>query len=237
VTTSRQWAELLHAVSRPAPGSDSGALLRQAMGLALDVAPGVVGCSVTEIAGGTYSTPVFSDGRAVGLDLAQYESGDGPCMAAAREQRFEHFDVITDKDRFPGFTEAAIDQGVQSSVSLPLIGTDRPAAINLYASTRSAFDAERPRAVSSLLARCVSSLIAGPTVLSSTDAPAMGSALELARERAGLVNSAQVTVMSRHGVSRSVAFRTLAERSRAECRSIFDISREVIGAAGTEVAP
>lgn len=235
--TQDQWAELLRAVTAPEQGSDSTALLRQAVELGRDVAPDIVGCSVTTLEDDGYHTPVFSDALALDLDRAQYDAGDGPCMAAAREQRHQYFDAATDGDRFPGFTEAAVDRGVRSSISLPLTGPQLPAAINIYASSRDAFDAERPRAVAGLLARCVSALLApadGARLVG--DAPAPASQVEAAQARARLVVEAESTLMTTRSLSRTDALSWLIGRSRAQNRSIFDVAREVVGAGGPEAA-
>jgi hypothetical protein len=232
VSTHQQWAELLHAIAGPRPDPDAG-LLRRAVELGRDVAPDTVGCSVTMIDGDRYHTPVFSDGVALDLDRAQYEAGDGPCMAAARKQRHEYFDAMADGDRFPGFTEAAVDRGVRSSISLPLTGPDRPAAINLYASSRYAFDAERPRAVAGLLARCVSALMTpADAPREAAGAPVPAGRMEAAQARARLIAEAETALMRQRSVSRTDALSLLIRRSRAEACSIFDVAREVVGEAG-----
>jgi AmiR/NasT family two-component response regulator len=212
-------------------------LLRRAVDLGQDVAPDTVGCSVTTIDGDRYRTPVFSDGLALDLDRAQYDSGDGPCMAAARERRSQHFDALTDGERFPGFTEAAIERGVRSSISVPLTGPELPSAINLYATSRHAFDAERPRAVARLLARCVSALMARPELADlAINPPVSASRIEAAQERAKLVADAGAALMTRRPLSRSDALTVLIQRSRAEGRSIFEVARDEIQAGQAGVA-
>jgi len=236
VDTHQQWADVLRAVSGPQPGADVGLLLRQAVELGRDVTPDTVGCSVTAIEDDRFYTPVFSDSLALDLDRAQYEAGDGPCVKAAREQHYEYFDVTTDGERFPGFTEAAVERGVRNSISLPLTGLEKPAAINLYASSGHAFDGERPRAVASLLARCVSALLAPPgRAREAADARVAPSRLEAAHARARLIAEAEAALMKQRSVSRTEATSLLIGRSRAESRSIFAVAREVVGAGEAEV--
>jgi len=233
VSTHRQWAELLDAVSGPVAGDDSDTLLRHAIDLGLDVAPDTVGCSITEIEHSGYRTPVASGDLALDLDKAQYDAGTGPCMAAAYEQRHQHFDARTDAERFPGFTGAAIERGVRTSISLPLIGTARPAAINLYATSRYAFDDERPRAVADLLARCVSTLMGRPVLpVRPIDVALPATEIEAAQARARVVTGAQTALMGRQHLSRPVAFAVLTQRSRVEGRSIFDVAHDVVEMAG-----
>ena len=232
VNTPEQWGELLRAVSEPAtyPGLD--VLLRQAVELGSRITPEAVSCSITEIAGGDeYHTPVYSDQLALDLDKAQYQAGDGPCMAAAREQRRQYFDAATDTERFPGFTEAALDRGVRSSISLPLPSSRRSAALNLYASSRYAFDAERPRAVADLLARCVAVLMTPADAdRLRPEATVAEDKLHAAQARAQLIERAEAALMARRSLSRQDALTLLIQRSRAESRSIFDLAREVVDA-------
>jgi GAF domain len=238
VTTHRQWAELLHAVSDPAADLSSHDVLQRAVELGLDVAPETVGCSVTAIDGDKYHTPVYYGDISLDLDRAQYRAGDGPCMAAARQHRHQHFDAITDRDRFPSFTEAALGRGVHSSISLPLSGTDQPAAVNLYASSRTAFDDERPRAVAGLLARCLSTLLARPDLPVRPAEPEVSTDdIKTAQASARLIVSAEEALMSRQQLSRTAALNRLMGRSRAENRSIFQIAQETVDAARTGVTP
>jgi GAF domain-containing protein len=246
VTTDDQWAELLRAVSQPAAHAELDVLLQHAVQLGSGVAPAAVSCSITEIIGSEeYRTPVSSDQLALDLDRAQYQAGDGPCMAAARERERQYFDATTDGTRFPGFTEAALERGVRSSISLPLTSGHRSAALNFYACSRYAFDAERPRAVADLLARCISVLMTS----SQTDSPTVGSAegpepvagpqtpnvkLRAARERAQLIGNAETVLIAQRSLSRRDALSVLIRRSRAENRSIFQVAHAVVSAAGTE---
>lgn len=234
MSTQDQWAELLGAVSGPRRGPDPGPLLRRAVELGRDVAPDTLGCSVTTLEGDRYYTPVYSGSLALDLDRAQYEAGDGPCMAAARTRHYEYFDATTDGEKYPGFTEAAIERGVRSSISLPLTGPEMPAAINLYASSRTAFEAERAQAVAGLLARCVAALMV-PSELArrAIDAPVAADRIEAAHAQARLIADAENALMAERPLSRQQALATLIRRSRAESRSIFDIAQDVVaGPAG-----
>jgi hypothetical protein len=231
VNSQQQWAQLLRSASGLDAVADADTLLRQAVELSRDVTPDAVGCSVTTIDGDRYHTPVYSGQLALDLDRAQYQAGDGPCMAAARERRSHNFDASTDVDRFPGFTEAAVERGVRSSISLPLTGPTLRAALNLYGSSRYAFDAERPRAVAGLLARCVAALMApGGSVQPAVQLPA--ARIEAAQARARLIADAEAVLMSTQSLDRPDAMALLIRRSRAETRSIFEIASELVASEG-----
>ena len=94
-TTQQQWAQVLVAAARPDAGPDRTALVRLAVGLGLTAAPGVTGCSVTELTGDGYRTAAAAGPVASALDQAQYDAGSGPCLVASgtgRKQRLDDAD-------------------------------------------------------------------------------------------------------------------------------------------------
>ena len=93
------------------------------------------------------------------LDLAQYSADDGPCVAACRDGQPHSIVVMGEEAAYAGFTAAASAHNVRSSLSLPLAGTARASALNLYASSTSAFQTSHARSVAELLARCVTALL------------------------------------------------------------------------------
>ncbi len=239
MNAQEKWDRLLRAASQPGAFTGLDVLLRHAVELGSEVAPDAVSCSITEIADGNeYRTPVYSDQLALDLDRAQYEAGDGPCMAAAREHRRHYFDAELHGNRFPGFAEAAVERGVRSSISLPLTTADRSAALNLYATSRYAFDAERPQAVADLLARCVSALLArSATVALPIEEPVQDNQLQAAQDRARLIAEAQAALTASRTLSPSDALTVLIQRSRAQRRSIFAVARDVVQSGEAGVQP
>lgn len=90
---------------------------------------------------GKPTTAVFTDEAAPDIDEGQYASGRGPCLDAWREKRVVRVDDMDDAaDDYPEFAKAARAQGVQSTLSLPLIAGDRGVgALNLYARVKDGF--------------------------------------------------------------------------------------------------
>ena len=226
MTTENQWARLLTGVSEhhhadPVPD----ALLRSAVTLGLDVAPDAVGCSITQLHGAEFSTPFASDELAMALDLAQYSAGTGPCVTAARNRKSLRVDDVTDDPRFLAWAEVASARGVRSSLSMPLPGTDRPSAVNLYASTPEAFANDRSRAVATLLARCIAALLPQQAV---TETPVENAALLSARRDGRVVTEATERLMRRNGSTRSAAYDCLVRSAAASQRHIVDVARELL---------
>jgi hypothetical protein len=119
-------------------------LLLEAVAVGMDTAPDVLGCTLTELDGqGGYRSVAASTELAAALDQAQFDAGNGPCLAAARDNQEKHIDSMAGDDRFPDFSGAAITRGVRSSLSLPLRGTRRPSSLNWYAADLAAFSSPR----------------------------------------------------------------------------------------------
>jgi ANTAR domain/GAF domain len=222
VNQHQQWASVLSAAASAAvPDVDSA--LRTAMQLGLGIVPSATACSVTELTDSGYRTTVSANELAVDLDRAQYDADAGPCLSAASEGSVQGLNDMVEETAFPAFRAAAVRHGVHSSLSLPLTGSRRPAALNLYASVPEAFTSDRSRSVADLLARCVTSLLSG-----DRPAPdAAAEAIEAALARRSRVEQAQAMLMASGRLSRSEAFTELVQRSRQQRRSIFDIVDDV----------
>jgi signal transduction protein with GAF and PtsI domain len=74
------------------------------------------------------------------MDEHQYDSGEGPCLSAAAGGRWFHSESLADEDRWPTFVPLAIDEGIASILSSPLMDDSRPmGALNIYSNTERAF--------------------------------------------------------------------------------------------------
>ncbi|MEV7135922.1 GAF and ANTAR domain-containing protein [Arthrobacter sp. NPDC093128] len=99
--------------------------------------PATAFCSITLIQRKKPVTVASSEEKASRLDETQYSSGDGPCLTAIRRQLVVHIPDLTSDDRWPAYTAAALEAGVGSSLSVPLLlAGEAEAGLNLY-STRS----------------------------------------------------------------------------------------------------
>jgi len=124
---------------------------------------------VSLVRDGRLETGTWLGEAVVALDSAQYDDGDGPCVAAiATGERYAipHMDR---GDRWPRFRSAALAHGVRSSLSLPLVADGETlGALNVYAHAAQAFDGR--------------SLVAGD-ILAAHAALALGTARAYARAR------------------------------------------------------
>jgi hypothetical protein len=238
MNTDHRWAQLLRAASTSRSRPSDNSLLVDAVRLGLDVAPGTVACSITEITDAGYHTPVTSGPLALDLDQAQYDAGHGPCIVAARDGSGQRVDDMAVDLRYPEFALAAVERGVRSSFSLPLIGTARRAAINIYGTPPGAFEAERPQNVAKLLARVIAALLQGGADLASrSDQAAASEELAAARSSGRRVGKAEDVLMSGEHLSRPEAFLRLAQQARSENGSIFAVARALLPDADADPDP
>jgi hypothetical protein len=224
MTNGERWARLVTA-EHEQHTADGQSLLEDVVALGLsEIAPGVVGCSVTEAQRTGGRSTAVSNSLAAKLDQAQFDVDDGPCLAAARRQRRHQLDVIPEDARFSAFTRAAGQVGVLSSLSLPLSGVSTPTSLNVYAGQPAAFVTQRSQAVARLLARCAAAVLS-PAGQNPTESPA---GLDAALARRQLLLAAQQRVAVQAGISEVEAFTRLAKRSALKQCSIFEVAREVL---------
>jgi hypothetical protein len=219
------WTQVLRATTGSDRETRTDSVLRTAMTLGLGIAPAAVGCSVTEKTESGYRSPVVANDLSLQLDLAQYDAEAGPCLTAASEGEIRRVTMAAEGERYAHFAAVAERHGVRSSLSLPLVGAQQPAALNFYAATSSAFDEPRPREVADLLARCVTVLLQrGPV-----DQPVPVAELDAALARRGRIRQAEDQLAGQGTLSREDAFAELVRRSLAEGRSIHAIAGDLCG--------
>jgi hypothetical protein len=223
----QRWRKLFLSIREPGAPGGRQELLVEALRLGHDAAPGIVGCSVTELDGAHYRTPAASTDVALELDYAQYADSAGPCVNAARDRQPQQIDRLDSEARFRGFVAAALRHGVRSSLSLPVATRYHPTALNLYSSSELAFAVPQARNVAGLLTRMITALLAPP------DASAQLVAAEGdARQRGQRVAAAVEQLMREHGLDRPDAFNIMTERSRAHQSKLQTIAEQILDGKG-----
>jgi anti-anti-sigma factor len=137
-------AVVVPAVSpRPLVRSSTGvidAALRLVTALVDATIDNADGVSVTLERHGRVMTVAASNDKVLTMDRHQYESGEGPCLAAKADGRWYYIESLADETRWPTFVPLALGQGIHSILSSPLRTNDRPqGALNIYSSQQHAF--------------------------------------------------------------------------------------------------
>lgn len=105
--------------------------------------PAIAFCSITLMQRKKPVTVASSEERALRLDETQYGAGDGPCLSAIRNQAVVHIPDLAKDYRWPSYTRAALEEGVGSSLSVPLLlEGEAEAGLNLYSTRSQGFSAE-----------------------------------------------------------------------------------------------
>jgi transcriptional regulator with GAF, ATPase, and Fis domain len=173
------------------------------------------------------TTAVFTDDVAPNVDQGQYEDGTGPCLDAFRERRVIRVDDTSAvADRWPSFSQKAIEHGISSTLSLPLLaGDDSFGALNFYASAGNVFtDADEADAM--LFATQASVVLANARAYWAAFDLANG--LQRAMESRAVIEQAKGKVMATSGCSADEAFQLLVRASQRENVKLREIARRMV---------
>jgi anti-anti-sigma factor len=148
------------APARTTPGYEAiDSALRRVTALVHATVEGADGVSVTLERDGRLATVAASNDTVLRMDGHQYETGEGPCLSAADRGHWFHIESLADEKRWPAFVPRAIEEGIASVLSMPLLSVDQPlGALNIYSNTRSAFGPQQQE-LATLFAEQASALL------------------------------------------------------------------------------
>ncbi len=135
--------ERIGAIGRELAATDGlPATLQQIVDLGEDMLEHCDGVSMMLIGrGGVIETPAASSKVAYDSDMAQYATGQGPCLEAIRQHETIVMADIETEQRWPDYRERVLELGVRSMISLRLFVTDDSmGALDLYSRRPNAFD-------------------------------------------------------------------------------------------------
>lgn len=152
------------------------------------------------------------------LDLKQQETGDGPCIEAARTQTLVQVTDTSDEIRWPQFCATARACDVRSLLCMPLwINKRNLGALTLYSSKAAAFSPGDRRLLS---------LFATLAALALHEAQQTDQLRE-ALSRRDLIGQAKGILMERYRISGDAAFATLARASQAVNVKLAEVARHL----------
>jgi AmiR/NasT family two-component response regulator len=202
------------------------AMLTLVASLASRAIPGVDGVGVSLVRDERLVTAACSDEVVRELDSAQYDTGEGPSVAALRDGRPIRFESASPDLRWPRFEPAFSRKGFASVLSLPLLTAGRPVGVlNLYSRA-----AEAPGAAPEQLAGAFAREVA--TILASSRPHAGVEELpdqfqDAARSRE-LIAQAQGILMERKGFAPDEAFDWLRRHSQHSDTRLRAVAQEVV---------
>jgi anti-anti-sigma factor len=187
------------------------AALRRVTELVDATVEGADGVSITLERNGQLGTVAASNETVMRMDGHQYETGEGPCLSAAAAGREFHIDSLVDETRWPAFVPLALEQGIASILSTPLMTVERPlGALNIYSNTERVFGS-RQHELAALFASHASAILADS---GSTDEQ-MNERLAAALVSRQTIARAQGVVMARERITADSAATAIHRSARA----------------------
>lgn len=172
---------------------------------------------------GAPTSIAVSDRLAMEIDLVQYGTGQGPCLAAVAESDVVRIDVLERDSRFTRFAPGALDLGLKSVLSTPLAAHGRTVgALNMYSVRPDAFDASTEEAVRPIAEFAAEAISTSPLYAYSLD---MVDGLVESLESQALIGQATGVLMvteEETGEDALARLRDLALRSGESMRTVAE---------------
>lgn len=171
-------------------------------------------------------TAAATDPDAIALDNVQYKSGTGPCLEAMREGRIVRVATLSDDTRFPGVAAAAVELGIASSLSTPLVVDGAVVGgLNYYSRTTNGFGAidEALSAAFAAQAAVVASNARDYWAVAETSKQ-----LQHALASRAVIEQAKGILMGVQHCTPDEAFDILRRSSQRENRKLREIAEELV---------
>jgi anti-anti-sigma factor len=225
-----QSAVLARALAGAATPEHSRDVLDAALRLVVTMAQAVVrgadGASITLPRAGRLGTVAASNDVVLDMDNDQYDTGQGPCLDAARFGERFHIASLDDEERWPAFVPRARARGIMSVMSTPLLAGERPmGALNIYSRAVDAFAVHEQQWADQFAVE------AAQVVASARNDAAiatMTADLVDALQSREVVSLAQGVVMQRDGVSPAEAHAALMRISRTTSKPLRDVCADLV---------
>lgn len=214
----------------PASHAVIDAALRLVTALAVETIAGADGVSVSLERRGRLRTVAASNETVLEMDKHQYQTGEGPCIAAADEGHWFHIESLADESRWPAFVPQALEQGIASILSTPLRLADRSiGALNMYSNTRSAFGPPQQK-LAAMFATQASTILADAGADLSNEQTAQRVANALADRE--VIAQAQGILMATHHGTAEEAAALLYRSARTAGSSVARQAAAIVAATG-----
>lgn len=136
-------------------------LMQQIADLAARTVPAATTCGITLSQDGHVITVASADALARQLDEQQYELNHGPCLQALGTGQVVDAEDLSGDSRWPGYPARAVAHGVRTIYSSPLVVNGQTiGALNMYAESAHAFDADARAAIAQLTALAAATITA-----------------------------------------------------------------------------
>lgn len=168
--------------------------------------------------GGRIETPAASSQAAYDSDMAQYETGEGPCLDAIKDQRTLVMNDLEDDERWPDYRAKALELGVRSMLSVRLFANDDSmGALDLYSKQPDAFD-QRSQVIAQVFATHASIAVKAALTVAG---------LETMIGSRDVIGQAKGIIMAGRKVTADMAFDILRNLSQERNQPVRELAREI----------
>ncbi|MDT0167236.1 GAF and ANTAR domain-containing protein [Actinotalea sp. AC32] len=194
--------------------------------LAQDLSPVLAACGVMARMRGAEITVASSNELAYALDEVQFGLDRGPCLQAMRGGDVVYAEDMTVEARWTPYPALAVERGVLSSLSLPLVARGRTVgALNSYAREPHAFDGDLADQLRAFAERAQVVLA---VAMRSAEQTALVDQLHAAMQSRSTIDQAMGIVMGRERCTSAEAFALLRTASQRQNRKLADVAVDLI---------
>ena len=203
--------------------------LQKIVDLAVETIDGCDHAGITFMKGKVPSSPASSNDIPPLVDAIQYETGEGPCLDAIRNQEIYETGDLGGERRWPRFaSRAQRETGVTSMLCFRLfVEGDTLGALNLYSKAHDAFSGDD---------RNVGSVFAAHAAIALSSA-LHEEQMEEALQSRDLIGQAKGMLMAREGVSADQAFDMLRRASQRLNIKLRDVASGMVRGEPPTSAP
>lgn len=204
-------------------------VLQQVAEVVKRAVPGAEEVSLTLIRGQRPATAAYTGQLALDADELQYGHGYGPCMDAGRGGETMLVRDMRAETRWPDYAAEVVANGVQSSLSVPLPVQDEfIGAVNIYATSPDAFDAEAVALAETLAAYAGVAVRNAHAYASAAD---LAEQLQEAMRTRAVIEQAKGILMGERRCSADEAFDLLVRLSQHSNRKVREVAAALVAKA------
>ncbi|MDX6267742.1 MAG: hypothetical protein QOD70_2482 [Frankiales bacterium] len=176
---------------------------------------------------GQPSTQVFTDDVSPLVDQGQYDDGEGPSLLAHRTGEVVLVpDLTTVTDRWPSFARLALENGLSSTLSVPLVANQvKVGVMTMYASRGRSFTEQDAQDVSRFAVQAAIVLANTRSYWTTHD---LTVGLQAALDSRAMIDMAKGKLMALNDISPDEAFALLVRASQRENIKVRDIARRIV---------
>lgn len=203
--------------------------------IAVETIGGCDSASVAVLEGDIPRSRATTDGLAAAVDCFQYEIGEGPCLTALAERRAVRVDSMAEEGpRWPQFVARALEQGLASSLSVPLVIDHTLGTLNLYARAPRSFSIEDQRVAALFVAQAAVTLA---NAQAFADRTRLAEQLRQAIQSRTVVDQAIGVIMARRRIGAEEALQMLRTASNNLNEKLREVAQSLLDSVSSPDDP